>query len=479
MQGNFQLDVPPECKTLIATDRPNHLPNSVQIMRTDSKGPAKVLIALSKSFNIRGQILLSDGKPFNTSRLKQPPLVTVFILGIVNGLKRTVRSRSSQADSKGVFSFSDLYPGEYYLRVDMPPQEFTIGRPNPEYWSQNELAETIVSTMYPSALGLEDGALPVRAQQDIGAGNVVIRMRTAKTLCYEGVVEGEKGNSNANIGDVSISILPAEQGKQVKIAQGIVAAGSNFFVCGIPQGMHKLLYAAKHSGLNAFVIEDILFDKRNLSHPAQKVLEPQFSSLAIRVVEEEPNVPIPSFSRLPSVRLTPAQRIQLAGEVLDAGNVEGGGLLVPSLFANEEYRVEVTNIPSDRYLVGIFQGGKDISASTAVSSNGDLQIVLSAKCGKIEGSAVQPLVGELRVQEVIFVRDDVATPWMVPHGITMATVNEKGAFSSGCLPGGSYKISPRRNENLFLTMDEVKDVIRTGITTHISKDKKVFVELTR
>jgi len=383
-------------------------------------------IKLTPQGTVSGRITDQDGEPV--------PHAWVFLIHAVyvNGKKQDTHNRVN-ADSLGVFTFSNVSPGRYVLNAQ--PIQKAPGL---------EPGISDLQTYYPSVLDQADAAADAAAiEMRPGARVDGINVRLIRGKSY--YVRGKVTFNGAPV-TAPLSIIVTNPGKFS--SWGCRVRDGSFVMNEQTPGVFTMEVLGGNApeplrglvGRMQFTISD---SDVNVVFPLQQGVEvsgrldadgedwqSRFSPGG--GAPSDASAPIPR----PTIRLTSAQWRN--GSTSGRANDDGAFQLSPAI--PDDYLLDVAGLPKGSYVKSVRygSGGASQGPLRVESSAAKLEIEISSKGasinGVLRGDKGEPLAGY-----VVSAWPKTPNLWSASHGVQFKTSDQRGMFEiSGLAPGKYY-----------------------------------------
>jgi hypothetical protein len=426
-------------------------------------------LSLVRAGTISGRVIAPDGQPLENAQVDL--LLRRFGFNQERFLSPAAGVQPLRTIENGVFRFSALSPGDYYLKASAPGVR----------------VETTLPTYYPGTL--VNQAIPVTLRPEgTDVYNTDIRLLETPTFSISGrIVVPEQHRDAAKDSEVSFFLIPSRTSASAlaeapRPVQNRAPATDQFIVSGVLPGTYRLFagFLGRKRGTPTLVGQiPISIVDENIEN-AVVTIDPGVTLEGKFVLSDPGGSPqdlsrfqliINSFDGLPPL-LGPTGSIILPFAEAD------GSFKVPYIAAGK-YSFLVAG-PQGTYLENAWLGPKNILGQPFdidVSSRDSMRLEISAAGGRLEASVVNEANAPSPGATVVLIpplqfRDDVSA---YKVGVTNA---EGKVILSGIRPGTYAAVALHQPENnAWMNSEYMSENAGAGIPVVISKGQQSQVTL--
>lgn len=361
------------------------------------------------------------------------------------------RVMAAGTNDLGEYRLSGLNPGRYALLVET--RRSSISRQERADEDETKVPPSMpaeVRTYYPNATSL-DLAAPVQVQEGQALEGMDITLGRVETFCVRSrlVDPDRQGTIRIRIQIASELYLGA-----ANLAEGELAPGDGFEVCGLPPGAYSLLGSPLERGQNArYVSQSFTIANRSLQLPDLSLhrLIPLSGRLAIdssspRALPGPVSIELRGLGLGRPLVLDEQSRIRLTAP---------GSFVIPAVLPADYWLMVRT--PAGFYVKSATAGGRDALREPLHASADELHIVLGQDAAEVSVLAVDPKNAPLGSASVI-VGLDPLPPTHAPGDLVSVLTDQNGEAMLQTLAPGRYRVlvladsavDPANAQTLFL-----------------------------
>ncbi len=344
------------------------------------------------------------------------------------------RVMAAPTNDLGEFKLPGLEPGRYTLLVET--RRSTVSQ---REWKDDEKltlpGPTVadVRTYYPNVTSL-DLAAPIQLEAGQSLERMDITLARMETFCVRSRVL-DPGAQKMN--RTRIQIASEFYFGAASLAEGELAPGGGFEVCGVPPGAYSLLAGPFERGQEARYASDALtITDRSLRLP-DLLLRPliQLSGrLTIDASSGSATKPLPGPV---SIRLSAMDRPLVLDQQSSARVTESGPFVIPAVLP-AEYNLTVRT-PAGFYVKSAIVDGRDALREPLHAAGRELHIVLGQDGAQVSVLALGSKNDPLASATVIVGRDPLP-PSYTPGDLVSAMCDQNGQATLGSLAPGTYRV---------------------------------------
>jgi hypothetical protein len=343
------------------------------------------------------------------------------------------RVMAAPTNDLGEYKLTGLDPGRYALLVETKRSAVS-----PKAWKDDETptlsgpAVADVRTYYPT-VGSLDLAAPI--QLDVGQAlermDITLARMETSCVCARVMDSGAQRMNRTRIQIVSELFFGG-----VSLAEGELAPGGGFEVCGLPPGAYSLLAGPFEQKQEArYASEGFMIADRSFRLP-DLLLRPLIQ-LPGRLTIDAPSSDAKPLSGAVSISLSARGRPLVLDQQSRVRVNEPGPFVIPAVLP-AEYWLDVRT-PAGFYVKSATVNGRDALREPLHAGGHELHIVLGQDGAQLSVLAVGPKNDPLATASVIVGRDPLP-PSYAPGELVSAVVDQNGQATLGSLAPGRYRV---------------------------------------
>src|SRR6267142_1143848 len=409
-----------------------------------------------------------SGRVFDTER---KPLAGVAVQLVrrmyQNGRPILLTVQQATTDENGEYLLPVVSSGRYYVSASYT-KGFGIAST-----TYNVPDEGYPPIYYPGTAEPE-GAAPIDLPAGGSLNAIDLTLHRVETLKISGRVLLPDGTPDP---DAWLSILPGRSAVYFPLSmrrQSIRKDGS-FEFKGLMPGGYELVadsYSAEKEPIKGRVFVQLV---RNMEDVAI-VLSPGIEVEGRIAVENQTTDTASSLLKLLTVSLRPSSDTQIVFS--STGAVQADGSFRIRKVGAGEYTLQIGGLPPDYYVKSAFAGRADVvemGLSIFAQSPGSLDIVISPRGGRVEGTIVDNEGAQVPGAQVVLVPEQRLRDREELYKITQAP---NGAFSMRGVRPGNYRLFawPATQTPAYMDPDFIRDYEIRAESVRVDPESRVVVQ---
>jgi len=332
----------------------------------------------------------------------------------------------------GEYKIQGLNPGRYAILAET--RRLTVA---PKHWGDNDEKLTLpppavrrVSTYFPDAATL-DLAAPIEVQEGQVLEGMDVTIAAAETFCVRSRVLGAGSRS----GQIRIQVTSDLYMGAAILAQGELAVGSGFEVCGLPAGTYSLLASTLEADREPqYATESFAVTNRSL-RVTDLSLRPLIPLAGLLTIEgASASEPLPGAV---VINLNSISRPLIVHEKLQVQVAKPGPFVVPAVLP-AEYWLNVRT-PTGFYVNSATMDGRDAMREPLHAAGRELHIIIRKDGSQLTVRAVDSKDAPVPGASVLVGRDPL--PFSYTFGDLVNTVaDQDGQAAFPSLAPGKYRV---------------------------------------
>jgi hypothetical protein len=386
----------------------------------------KLDFQLETAAAISGRVVAEDGQPVVSAR------VQVWAKEFLGGSPTFMCKGEATTDDAGRYKLADLTSGAYYVGVtvkQLKPREYSPAK------VRNKAPRLSFGPLfYPGVESLSE-ATPIRLRNSEQRANVDLIARKVETFCV--VAEPSFLESPSNSQDVWVLLTEETRSWQYILGNGHGNLDKRFEVCGLVPGIRYTLRVhswGKKDRLGGFVEREIEGDRKDAAigylNIGQLLLQKgQIVRGKATIVDRPAHQQFPSGVSVLLYTPNPSY----VNETRDVEVQSSGEFVLPNIFAYE-HEFKVFGLPAGYYVERATSDRDDLLREQWKPGSGELQVVIRADGGSVEGQVLDENAQPAGEAQVILVPRDA------PHQITSQQADQNGHFQFLSVVPGSCNL---------------------------------------